>query len=200
MSLVKVAGPKLWLSGCCRMGPEPTRVHILGPAGFDERGHARDVVHGQVVEQNHVAGHERGAEHLREVGREAGPVQGPVQAHDGFQAVDRQGPDERAGGAHAQGNGRAYALPARGPDRSAGQRPGAAPFRSRTYQHPPDRAPAHALPALGLEKGLQLGQRGVGLPAHPGHELRLRRRVQAPSRPAVPRLGRHRAARALAPQ
>ena len=67
-------------------------------------------------------------------------------------------------------------------------------------QHPPDRAQAHALHALDRQGFAQFGQCDTGLLAHPSHELRLRGRVQAPDRTAVPRLDRHRAAGALVPQ
>ena len=54
-------------------GQEPQ----ASPAGLDQPGQPGDAVDAQIVQHDHIAGHQRRAGHVLEVGREAAPVQGP---------------------------------------------------------------------------------------------------------------------------
>ena len=73
------------------------QVANRGARGFDSFTDASDLVTGQVVGDDHIAGAEGGAEELPHVREEAGAIHGPVEDQRGRHRVTAQGGDESGG-------------------------------------------------------------------------------------------------------
>ena len=73
------------------------QVANRGARGFDSFTDASDLVTGQVVGDDHIAGAEGGAEKLLHVGEEEGAIHGPVEDQRGGHGVAAQGGDESGG-------------------------------------------------------------------------------------------------------
>jgi hypothetical protein len=91
-----------------------------GPAFFHQFGQVRGLVHAQVIQHDHVAGCQRGPQHLVQVHGKGRRIDGPVQFHHRLDALGREGGNHRHIGSAAQRHGLVHAPPARGAAVAAG--------------------------------------------------------------------------------
>ena len=85
-------------------------------AGCDQFGQAGHLMNRQVIEHDHVAGHQRGTEHLLEVSGKYHPVDDPAHRHGRLQARAGQRRNQRHVWPAVPGRGLAGAPPALGAD------------------------------------------------------------------------------------
>ena len=104
----------------CKVGRVGRQEQQAGTALFYQFGQARGLVHAQVVEHDHVAGYQRGAEYLVKVNGKGRRVDGPVEFHHCLNAVGREGGNHRHVSSVVQRHGMVHALAAQGPAVAAG--------------------------------------------------------------------------------
>lgn len=91
------------------------QIQQAGTAGFDHLGQPDHFVGRQVVEHDHVAGYERGTEHLLQVGGKDVAVDGPTHGHGRLQDARGQGGHQRHVRPAVQRRGQVGPPPAFGP-------------------------------------------------------------------------------------
>ena len=91
-----------------------------GSAFFHQFDQAKDLVHAQVIQHDHVAGCQGGPQHLVQVHGKGCRIGGPVQFHDRLDALSHEGGNHRHVGSAAQRHGLVHAPLARGAAAAAG--------------------------------------------------------------------------------